>query len=268
MAFGTWSVSDFTGGGAADPSKALPTTTAQENVAATPDITKLMDTLNAINRSATTAAQGARPAAGLEGQSNTLISSALQGQMTPQEEATLARKAAEWGIRGGGAGSPSAMSGALLQYGDRQRLLNSLGQQWLSASDARNPAAPIVDPTKGTLTPDQAGNLNLGQGSLNLGWFNALSRAGYGQPKQGQYWGVGPPIPDITPTAPDPPRIPPPAPFTPTAGSGQPYDPYSGSGEFPGAPNPEWMPSDTYFNPSTDTSNYDPFAAYDQGSYG
>lgn len=128
------------------------------------DIKNISDLINNINLSATKAAQAARipdnPA--LEAQSSKNIGADLGGQVDPDVLNLLKQQSAERGISGGGTtNSPNANAAYLQALGLTSYGLKRQGQTELTAADARNPQAPIVDPSKFTLTPDQAAQLQL-----------------------------------------------------------------------------------------------------------
>src|SRR2546421_7522392 len=89
-------------------------------------------------------------AAGLEDLSSTDIAGLLNPpQMFPEVDRRTAEVTSGRGIAG------SAGAGATgVRMTDEERLRRmALGQQFLSAAYQRNPAAPIVDPTKFAITP-------------------------------------------------------------------------------------------------------------------
>lgn len=120
--------------------------------------------INRLNRNAQTTANNARipGAAGLETQSSQNIAAELRGEVPADVIRLLGQQAAERGAgRGMGAGAPATMASYLQALG-----LTSIGQQKqgqsdLTAADARNPVAPLFDPTTQLLTPYQHGQLSL-----------------------------------------------------------------------------------------------------------
>lgn len=79
------------------------------------------------------------------------------------------RHAAELAAIRGIPGSPAAASTAV-RMTDEERLRRiGLGQQFLSAALARNPAAPLINPAQFMLTPYQAAQLDLENRRLRLG---------------------------------------------------------------------------------------------------
>lgn len=135
------------------------------NLGSATDIKNISDIINQINLSATKAAQNARipnnPA--LEAQSSANIGQELKGEVPQDVQNLLAQQAAERGIGGGGtATSPNANAAYLRALGLTSIQQQQLGQQNLSAADARNPQAPITNPAEFALTPAQAAQLELG----------------------------------------------------------------------------------------------------------
>lgn len=129
------------------------------------NLTDLTSYINQLNREAQTQANQARipGAAGLEQQSSNIIGQELKGQLPSDVLAQIQQQQAERGVAGGVAGSPNSNAAYLRAIG-----LTSLGQQQqgeqnLSSAYARNPAAPLFDPTTQLMTPYQAGSLTLAQ---------------------------------------------------------------------------------------------------------
>lgn len=143
---------------------------------APPDLASLSDLINSINRNAQQASNAGRipGGAGLEQQSSNNISSELSGQLPNDVIRQLTQSAAERGIATGAPGSDNANSSLLQALGLNSLQLQQQGQQNLSAADARNPGAPIFDPTSMLLTPYQAGQLNNQNALLGLDWYKAL----------------------------------------------------------------------------------------------
>lgn len=135
------------------------------NLGSVGDIAKLTESLNAMNQAAQKTAQNNRipnnPA--LEQQSSTNIGADLKGQLSPTELANLNQAAAERGVSSGiDPSSPNGNAAYLRALGttEHERMLQ--GQSELTAAEGRNPIAPVIDSSKYTLTPGQAGELNLG----------------------------------------------------------------------------------------------------------
>lgn len=143
---------------------------------APPDLASLSDLINSINRNAQQASNAGRipGGAGLEQQSSNNISSELSGQLPNDVIRQLTQSAAERGIATGAPGSDNANSSLLQALGLNSLQLQQQGQQNLTAADARNPGAPIFDPTSMLLTPYQAGQLNNQNALLGLDWYKAL----------------------------------------------------------------------------------------------
>lgn len=149
---------------------------AKQNLAAAPDLTSLTDLINTLNRNAQTSANAARipnnPA--LEQASSGNIANLLAGQIPADVINNLSQTAAERGVAMGSPGSDNSNAGLLRALGLTSLDLQQLGQQNLSAADARNPGAPIFNPGSMLLTPGQLGQLNNAAGFLGLDWYKAL----------------------------------------------------------------------------------------------
>jgi hypothetical protein len=120
--------------------------------------------INQLNRQAQAAANAARVpgSTALEGQSSNNISQELHGQVPADVIRLLGQQAAERGASTGmGPGSPNANSAYLQALGLTSLDLQKRGQADLSAADARNPGAPLFDPSTQLLTPYQSGSLGL-----------------------------------------------------------------------------------------------------------
>jgi hypothetical protein len=175
--------------------------TASENLAASPQLAQLTELLNKINLAGQTAANVARipDAAALEEKSSANISDELAGKLPQDVLNLLAQQGAERGVATGAPGSPNANAAYLRALGLTSLGQQQTGQQNLTAAYARNPVAPLVDPSRLILTPTEAGNLAIGAGGLGLDWFKALSSGGRG----GGVSGGGGYAPTRTTTGPD-----------------------------------------------------------------
>jgi len=129
------------------------------------NLASLSEEINAINRTGQSAALNARipNAPALEAASSANIQSELAGELPADVLANLRQAAAERGVATGTVGSPNSNAAYLRALGLTSLDLTRMGQQELSAADARNPAAPLFDPTTQLLTPYQAGTLSLEQ---------------------------------------------------------------------------------------------------------
>jgi hypothetical protein len=129
------------------------------------DTSKLSDLINSINLKAQQTANQARipGAAGLEAKSSANIGQELGGQVPTDVMNLLQQQGAERGAAGG-FGADSANTGAayLRALGLTSLGQEQAGQQNLSAAYARNPGAPLFDPTSQLLSPGQQENTNLG----------------------------------------------------------------------------------------------------------
>lgn len=158
----------------------LPGQATQQNLSTAPDLSSLTNLVNQLNLQGQTAANAGRipgdPA--LEQQSSQNIASLLGGNI-PQDVVTqIQQQAAERGVATGSPGSDNSNSALLRSLGLTSLDLQGLGQQQLSAADARNPVAPIFDPSKMFLTPAQLGELNNQGAFLGLDWYKALTGQG------------------------------------------------------------------------------------------
>lgn len=165
------------------------------------EIGQISDLINEINRGAQTQANQARIplAPTLEAQSSRNIQGELQGQLPPDVMALIAQNAAAAGVASGSVGSPA---GYLKALGLTSLGQTEAGQRDLSAAYARNPGAPIYDPSKQLITPYQAAELGLqAEGLATRG-----GGGGYGAPStRGGSPGYGSYSPDTTTsTAPGP----------------------------------------------------------------
>lgn len=153
------------------------------------EIGQISDLINEINRGAQTQANQARIplAPQLETKSSQNIQSLLGGEIPADVQALLSQKAAESGVRSGSPGGPAAMSAYLRALGLTSLDLQQTGQQNLSAAYARNPGAPIYDPSRQLITPYEAAQLSLqaqGLAGRNAG-AGAVPRGGGGYPAGG-----------------------------------------------------------------------------------
>lgn len=137
---------------------------------AAPDIGSLTQMINQLNLQGQQAAnQGRIPgAAGLEAASSGNIANLLAGQVPPDVQRQIAQTAAERGISTGN-------DNLLQSLGLTSLGLQQTGQQNLSQAYARNPVAPLFDPTTQTMTPAQAAQANLASQQLMLEWYKALT---------------------------------------------------------------------------------------------
>ena len=146
------------------------------NLASGPDLASLTNLINQLNLQAQQQSNAGRIPGGpaLEQQSSTNIGSLLGGNI-PQDVITqLAQQAAERGVAMGSPGSDNANSSLLRSLGLTSLDLQQLGQKNLTAALARNPGAPLFDPTSQLITPYQQGTLNNQANQLALEWYRAL----------------------------------------------------------------------------------------------
>jgi len=159
------------------------TSNIASNTAAIPGIEQLTELVNSINVAAQQRANAGRipGGAGLEGTSSANISRALGGELPPSVINQIGQRSAERGV---GTGSPmGASSNAeyLRSIGLTSLDLENTGQSWLTAALGRNPAAPLFDPSKLIITPEQQAQIDLERERLAIARL-AANRvpAGYG----------------------------------------------------------------------------------------
>jgi hypothetical protein len=149
---------------ASSPTAAAKTAT-EFNLGNAGDTSKLSDLINSINLKAQQTANQARipGAAGLEAKSSANIGQELAGGVPSDVMNLLQQQGAERGAASG-FGADSANTGAayLRALGLTSLGQEQAGQQNLSAAYARNPGAPLFDPTSQLLSPGQQENTNLG----------------------------------------------------------------------------------------------------------
>lgn len=143
------------------------------------DITALVNALNLAGQQQANAAR-IPGAAGLEATSSANIGSQLAGQLPPDVMALINQQGAERGIATGAPGSANANAATLRALGLTSLGQQQQGQQNLSAAYARNPAAPLFDPTSQIMTPAQAAQLNLEAQANMLNFLKAFSPQGTG----------------------------------------------------------------------------------------
>lgn len=226
-ALGTWSTPPGGGGGA-------PTIPPFDPSTQIPGIEQITNAINQLNLDAQKNANAARIPGytGLEQQSSDLIKSELGGQVPADVISLLEQQAAERGATTGmEPSSPNANAAYLRALGLTSLDLTKRGEADLTAAENRNPAAPIVDPSRFVMTPYQQAMLALEQERLRLGY----------QPRLGAYTGPGsggggapyPYTPDsYSPrTAPPPPFVPPDFSPPPDSTGTNPTDPFTNSND-------------------------------------
>jgi len=194
-----------TGGGLVNTALSAP----GSNVSNLPSIGTLTAGVDAMNVAGQTAANAARipgnPA--LEQQSSTLIGQELAGQVPQDVVNFLGQQAAERGIGTGiGANAANTNAALLRSLGLTSIQQQQTGESNLTSADARNPGAPLFDPTTQLLTPGQAGSLAGQQAGLSLDQQKlneqaqmdaanlALNQAKFAWQQQ-QYWNQNQPLP-------------------------------------------------------------------------
>lgn len=142
------------------------------NLAGGENLSALTDRINALTRGGQAASLAARipGAAGLEAESSANIGAELRGQIPADVLRQLQQQAAERGVATGSPGSPNANAAYLRALGLTSLDLTGRGESDLTAALARNPAAPIFDPSTQLITPYQGAALGLQGGSLGLNY--------------------------------------------------------------------------------------------------
>lgn len=166
---------------------------------AAPNLESLTSMINNLNLQGQQAANQGRipndPA--LEAKSSQNIGQELGGQLPGDVITQLQQQAAERGIATGSPGSDNSNAAYLRALGLNSLSMQQQGQTDLSHALARNPGAPIFDPTTQLLTPAQAGALNTRNAELSLDWWKALQNpTGYGGGRGGG--GAAPTTQDIS----------------------------------------------------------------------
>lgn len=130
-------------------------------------LTDLTNYINNLQRTAQTLANQARipGAAGLEAQSSQNIAAGLRGEVAPDVIRLLQRQAAERGVDVGPE-SANANAAYLQALGLTSTGRQEEAQRELTAAYARNPAAPLFDPSRQLLSPQEAAQLDLEQQRL------------------------------------------------------------------------------------------------------
>jgi hypothetical protein len=146
------------------------------NLSAAPDLTSLTNLINQLNIQGQQQANAARipNGAALETKSSSNIGDLLGGIIPEDVKTRLAQAAAERGVAMGSPGSDNVNSSLLRSLGLTSLDLQQLGQQNLTAADARNPVAKLFDPTTQLITPYQQGSLNTEANRLALDWQRYL----------------------------------------------------------------------------------------------
>lgn len=151
---------------------------------ATETIPGISSLINQINRTAAKSAQDVRIPQGpaLEKKSSANIAAQLTGEVPADVMNLLAQEGAERGVAMGSPGSPNASAAYLRALGLTSLQQQQVGEQNLTAALARNPAAPIYDPSQLVLTPYQAAQLQMQQtrSGGGGGYSIAPSRGGGG----------------------------------------------------------------------------------------
>jgi len=169
-----FATSPYYGGGYPGSTQFSPYTSASEatsfNLGSGANTEALTGQINALNRQGQAAALGSRipNATGLEAESSANIGSELAGNLPADVIRNLQQAAAERGVAVGSPGSPNSSAAYLRALGLSSLDLSNMGQQNLSSALARNPAAPLFDPSQLLITPYQGATLGATQTQLGL----------------------------------------------------------------------------------------------------
>ncbi len=149
---------------------------------------QLGDIINQMNRNAQQQSLQARipGAAGLETQSSANIGAELGGRVPQDVMQLLGQQAAERGVATGAPGSANANAAYLRALGLTSLGQEQVGQQNLTAAYARNPAAPIFDPTTQLITPYQGALIGESAANQSLAVNQMLTQANLEQQRLNQ----------------------------------------------------------------------------------
>lgn len=156
------------------------------------NLTALTSYVNNLNRQAQQAANAVRipNAPALEQASSEAIASGLAGKVDPSTIRLLRQQAAERGVNVG-VDSPNADAAYLQALGITSTNQIAEAQRQLTQAYARNPAAPLFDPTTQLLTPYQSGQLSIQEGQLELAKQSEANRAAEAMLRGGSFGGGG-----------------------------------------------------------------------------
>lgn len=134
------------------------------------DIATITGKINEINRTAQQMANLARipGAENLEAASSSMIADQLAGTVPDDVLALMGQSMAERGVGSGMINSPAARSAYMRALGLTSIGQQEAGQKNLSAAYARNPGAPLYDPSNLVVTPVQQAQLRLQEEQLAL----------------------------------------------------------------------------------------------------
>lgn len=152
-----------TGTGGSGSANSFASSSARSNVAALPDIAQITQLINSINQTAQQASNAGRipNGRGLESISSGIIGQALGGQLPQDVINLIGQQAAERGVMTGSPMGPGSNASFLRSLGRTSLDMMGTGQNWLSAANARNPGAPLFDPSSMFITPSQYGSLEM-----------------------------------------------------------------------------------------------------------
>ena len=144
---------------------------ATSNLQSAGNVAGLANIINSINLGAQKAALAARipQAPALEAKSSELIAQELGGEIPADVQRMISQRAAEIGAgRGLGVSAPVTNANYLQLLGRTSLEQQQAGEQNLTGALARNPPAPIYDPSQQFLTAGQAGQLGIESQRLAL----------------------------------------------------------------------------------------------------
>lgn len=172
---------DWWNSGGTGSSNSFATSASRDNLNAVPQIAQITQLINSINQTAQQASNAGRipGGRGLESISSGNIGQALQGQLPQDVINLIGQQAAE---RGAATGSPmgAGSNASFLRSLGRTSLdLMGQGQNWLSAANARNPGAPLFDPSSMLISPGQFGSLEMERMRMPRGGGSSGPTGGY-----------------------------------------------------------------------------------------
>lgn len=144
--------------------------TLQDNIGSFPDIESLTTMINGLQQAAQTKANRGRipGAEDLENQSSKNIGSYLRGEVPEDVKYNLGRAAAERGVATGNVYGANSNAAYLRALGLESVGLMNKGQEQLTGAYARNPAAPLFDPSTLLITPLDREKLRIAEENARL----------------------------------------------------------------------------------------------------
>lgn len=172
---------------------------SRDNLTALPGIAQITQLINSINLTAQQASNAGRipNGRGLESISSGGIGQALRGQLPQDVINLIGQQAAERGVMTGSPMGPGSNASFLRSLGRTSLDMMGTGQNWLTQANARNPGAPLFDPSSMFITPSQYGSLEMerlrlprsGGSSGSVGGFpTTMGTSTAGSPGMGVNW--------------------------------------------------------------------------------